>query len=80
MQRQVITLKETDSMETAFNLFAHYDISFLPVTANDAPNRVVGFLKKSDLVAAYDQQILKDRILSSTSWFSPIKGKPWRKK
>jgi CIC family chloride channel protein len=73
MQRQVITLKETDSMETAFDLFARHDISFLPIMAGNDPSRVVGFLKKSDLVAAYDQQVLKDRILPPTSWFSPLK-------
>ena len=72
MQREVITLRETDSLETAFDLFARHDVSFLPVIAANLPGRVLGNLRKSDLVAAYDQQILKDRILRKNSRFSPL--------
>ena len=72
MQREVITLRETDSLETAFDLFARHDVSFLPVIAANLPGRVLGYLRKSDLVAAYDQQILKDRILRKNSRFSPL--------
>ncbi|MGE4560471.1 MAG: chloride channel protein, partial [Desulfobulbus sp.] len=75
MKAEVITLKQSDSLETAFDLFARHDISFLPVLTGTAPRRVVGILKKSELVAAYDQQILKDCILPPLSWFSPLKPK-----
>jgi chloride channel protein, CIC family len=75
MQREVITLDETDNLETAFHLFAEHKVSFLPVTSSTFPNRVLGYLKKSDLVAAYDQQILKDRILPTSSRFSPLRRK-----
>jgi hypothetical protein len=43
------------------------------VVGKGAPRKVVGYLKKSDLVAAYDQQILKERILQPLSWVCPIK-------
>nr|WP_321467982.1 chloride channel protein [uncultured Desulfobulbus sp.] len=72
MQTKVITLLEGDSLEKAFDLFAHHHFSFLPVVSDSHPRRVVGVLKKSDLVAAYDQQVLKDQILPSPSWFFPL--------
>lgn len=72
MQKEVMTVAEDDDLETAFHLFAGNEFSFLPVVARGAPRRVVGYLKKSDLVAAYDQQILKERILQPLSWVCPI--------
>nr|WP_240194799.1 chloride channel protein [Desulfobulbus rhabdoformis] len=77
MQQKVITVSETDSLENAFDLFARHTISFVPVRSRQESGIIVGILKKSDLVAAYDQQILKDRILPSRSWFIPMhKQKP----
>jgi CIC family chloride channel protein len=72
MQKEVVTVAEDEDLETAFHLFAGHEFSFLPVVARGAPRRVVGYLKKSDLVAAYDQQILKERILQPLSWVCPI--------
>nr|WP_320012622.1 chloride channel protein [uncultured Desulfobulbus sp.] len=80
MQREVITVQEEDSLEAAFDLFARHTISFVPVRAKHAPATTIGILKKSDLVAAYDQQILKDRILPSRSWFIPLQRKGSAKK
>ncbi len=73
MQQKVVTVTEEDDLETAFHLFAGNEFSFLPVVARHNPRSVVGYLKKSDLVAAYDQQILKERILQPLSWVCPIK-------
>lgn len=67
MQREVVTVTEDDDLETAFHLFADNAFSFLPVVALGEPRKVVGYLKKSYLVDAYDQQILKDRILRPLS-------------
>jgi CIC family chloride channel protein len=72
MQKEVVTVAEDDDLETAFHLFAGNEFSFLPVVGKGAPRKVVGYLKKSDLVAAYDQQILKERILQPLSWVCPI--------
>lgn len=72
MQKEVVTVHEKDDLETAFHLFAGNEYSFLPVTRVGAPRRVTGYLKKSDLVAAYDQQILKERILPPRHWMSPL--------
>jgi CIC family chloride channel protein len=72
MQKEVVTVVEDDDLETAFHLFAGNEFSFLPVVGKGAPRKVVGYLKKSDLVAAYDQQILKERILQPLSWVCPI--------
>ncbi|MBW1736869.1 MAG: hypothetical protein JRJ69_04750 [Deltaproteobacteria bacterium] len=36
---------------------------------------LVGYLRKSDLIAAYDQQILKERILEPLDWVCPISKK-----
>ncbi|MGE4402596.1 MAG: chloride channel protein [Desulfobulbus sp.] len=79
MQAEVITLQESDSLEMAFDLFAKHDFSFLPVISETNPHNVAGVLKKSDLVVAYDQQILKDQILPPSSWFSPLQRKPRRR-
>ncbi len=72
MQREVVTVTEEDTLETAFHLFAEHEFSFLPVVARGAPRKVIGYLKKSDLVGAYDQQILKERILQPLSWVCSI--------
>ncbi len=71
MKTKVITVARHDTLERAFDLFARYNFSFLPVIAEHPPGRILGILKKSDLVAAYDQQILKDQILPPSSWFFP---------
>jgi CIC family chloride channel protein len=75
MQHEVVTVTEEDDLEKAFHLFAAHEFSFLPVVAQGAPRKVVGYLKKSDLVAAYDQQVLKERILPPLSWVCRIDKK-----
>ena len=80
MKANVITVQGEDTLEKAFDLFAHYNFSFLPVISDHNPRRILGILKKSDLVAAYDQQILKDQILPHASWFFPLKGNSRREK
>ncbi len=72
MQNEVIKVRADDSMEDAFHLFAEKSFSFLPVIGPDTAGRVRGILKKSDLISAYDQHILKKRILPPLNWVCPI--------
>jgi CIC family chloride channel protein len=63
MTRDVVTLREGDSMETALHVFERNRFSFLPVLEGDS-GRVSGILTKDALLEAYDQKVLKDRVLS----------------
>ncbi len=59
MTRNVITLTPDQSLEAAFELFEGKQISTLPVVDVKDSRRVVGMLKKSALIQAYSQNILK---------------------
>lgn len=63
MSRDVITLERNDSVEKALHLFEEYHYSMFPVVDQD--NTVVGILTKDDVLKAYDQKVLKDRVLST---------------
>ncbi len=71
----VVTVGEEDSMEKAFHLFAKYNFSFLPVMSASTPGKVVGQLKKTDLLAAYDQHVFKEHVLSPMGWVCPLPPK-----
>ncbi len=60
MKREVITVHENDNLEGAFHLFSNHHFSFLPVLSEVDSGKVVGCLKKDDLITAYNQHILKD--------------------
>jgi CIC family chloride channel protein len=64
MTRSVVTISETESLETAFHRFEDHPFSCLPVTAANDARRVVGLLKKDDLLRAYHDRVLRDRMLS----------------
>ncbi len=72
MKKEVVTVREEDSLETIFHIFAQNEFSFLPVVEIENPDRVIGYLKKSDIISAYDQYILKERSLEPKGW-----GVPW---
>ncbi len=63
MTRDPATVRETDNLETAFHLFAKHYISSMPVVDNFTPMKVKGLLKKTDLLNAYDEQVLKAGVL-----------------
>ncbi len=65
-----VTIREDDSLETAFNLFAQKGFSFLPVVSGSDPYKVVGILKESDFLNAYHERLVKDRSLSNSGPFS----------
>ncbi len=59
MTRKVICLTPLDHFETAFEVFEGKQISTLPVVDPADRRKVLGILKKSNLLLAYNQRILK---------------------
>ncbi|MEJ2200627.1 MAG: chloride channel protein, partial [Desulfuromonadaceae bacterium] len=59
MCKEVYTLSLGDNFETAFKVFEGRAFSTLPVIDQQRPGRVVGLLKKSTLMLAYNQKVLK---------------------
>ncbi|MCD6387781.1 MAG: chloride channel protein [Desulfobulbaceae bacterium] len=68
MQKEVITVRANHNMESAFQIFAEKSISFLPVVRPGSTRRVLGLLKKADLISAYNEHILKERIMPPLNW------------
>jgi chloride channel protein, CIC family len=60
---QVVTVTPDDNLETAFNMMGKNDFSFLPVVPADGHQHVVGLLRQDDLLHAYNQRVLKNRIV-----------------
>lgn len=65
MSTSVVSLTLADSLEMAMNLFEEYRFAEIPVTKATDRLAVVGILKKDDLLQAYQEKVLKDRILST---------------
>lgn len=59
MTTNLVTLTTEDNFETAFEVFEGKQISTLPIVDRANPKKVRGILKKSDLLLAYNQKILK---------------------
>lgn len=68
MQRDVVTVRENQNLEEAFNLFARRNFSFLPVVSESDPYHVLGCLKKDDLLTAYNQHVLHEQFKPSSRW------------
>jgi CIC family chloride channel protein len=66
MSKDVITVSANDTLEKSLFLFEKHRIAFLPVTHADNDRKVLGIFKKDDLLQAYQERVLKARILSST--------------
>jgi len=64
MTSRVIIAREEDNFETAFEIFEGKQISTLPVVASNGT--LLGILKKSDLLLAYNQKILKLNVVKSS--------------
>ncbi len=73
MQSEVITVNEDQNLEEAFHLFGSRRITFLPVMSESGDNRVVGCLKREDLITAYDQHILQDQVKPSARWICKVR-------
>jgi CIC family chloride channel protein len=61
MSNRVCIVRPTDNFETAFEIFEGKQISTLPVVSG--AGEVLGILKKSSLLLAYNQKILKLNVL-----------------
>jgi len=72
MTREVITVSEDQNLENAFQQFSLGNFSFLPVLSKNDSRRVVGYLKKDDLLNAYEQHILRGQVRPANRWVSPI--------
>lgn len=59
MTREVYCLTPRDNFETAFEVFEGKQISTLPVVSYRNRKKVLGILKKNDLLLAYNQKVLK---------------------
>jgi len=59
MTRDVITITPDDNLEKAFELFKGKNISTIPVVSVYSPRKVIGVLKKSELIRAYSRNVLK---------------------
>ena len=59
MTKDIYCITQDDNLATAFEIFEGKQISILPVVDVDNPEKVVGVLKKNDLLLAYNQKILK---------------------
>jgi len=64
MTRNPVTLGERDTMERAMHVFEQHQFSFVPVLEDSGSQKVSGILSKDALLTAYDQKVLKDRVLS----------------
>jgi len=63
MTRNIETITAFDNFETAFNVFEGKQISTLPVVSRNNPKKVMGILKKSALLMAYNEKVLKREAL-----------------
>ncbi len=61
MSQRVIIVRPGDNFETAFEIFEGKQISTLPVV-REKDRKLLGILKKSDLLLTYNQKILKMNI------------------
>ncbi len=64
MTREIETIGPFDNFERAFNIFEGKQISTLPVVGRNNPKKVLGILKKSSLLMAYNEKILKHDTLA----------------
>ena len=75
MKTSVITLTEDQNLEEAFHLFARHNISFMPVLARGDEKKVLGCLRKDDMLNAYNQHVLRDQVKPSSRWICKLPEK-----
>jgi len=62
MTEDVITLRADENLYDAMGKFGIKDIGQLPVVERDNPKRVVGMLKRTDMILAYNNAVLRRSI------------------
>jgi CIC family chloride channel protein len=61
LSRNVIVLRENDNLNTAIEKFAVKDIGELPVVDRFNDRKIVGMLKRGDVISAYNRELIKRR-------------------
>jgi CIC family chloride channel protein len=56
----VITLNLDDDLNTAMEKFALKDIAEIPVVDYDHPRKILGMLRRKDVIDAYNKEVLKE--------------------
>ena len=69
MTREVITVFPDDTLNRAMELFGLKDIEQMPVVTRKDPRKVVGMIKRQDVIRAYNESVL-DR--SRDSYGTPV--------
>jgi CIC family chloride channel protein len=62
LSKNVIVLTPNDNLNTAIEKFAIKDIGELPVVDFQNRRKVVGMLKRGDVMASYNKELLKRRL------------------
>ncbi|MFQ5892697.1 MAG: CBS domain-containing protein, partial [Nitrospinota bacterium] len=52
------TLRPSDTLQTALEAFGAADRDQLPVVADEDPQRLLGMIRRHDLLAAYDRAVI----------------------
>lgn len=66
MTRDVITISIDDDLEKAFSLFEKHQISFLPVIDPANSKKVLGIVKRDDVLKAYQEGLQRGQVLSAS--------------
>lgn len=66
MTRDVITIAIDDDLEKAFYLFEKHRISFLPVIAAGNAKKILGIVKRDDVLRAYQEGLQRGQVLSAS--------------
>ncbi len=61
--REVVTITPDDNLATARTLLEEHNFSYLPVVLPPDRKKVVGLLKLDDILNAYQQKLVKERLL-----------------
>jgi CIC family chloride channel protein len=62
MNEDVITLDSSQDLHEAMSTFASKDIDQIPVVEKDNPRRVIGMLRRTDVINAYQNAVLRREI------------------
>jgi len=58
MSTKLIVAFPDETIDTAFVKLRRHDIGHLPVVSRDEPDMLVGFITRTDLILAYDEELL----------------------
>ncbi len=75
----ILTVNETDTLQDVIQLFTKYpQFEELPVVSPSNPNRIVGAIRRQDVIRAYNQELLKqsfsDSIASELRMLDKVKS------